>query len=104
MAELTTNSVVHGGGHGTLAIWSDAGQVVCEVRDAVRLGSAGRPPAPGARGRSAAGLLSSTTSPIWCGCTRRTTAPPSAPTSASETIVGSRSPAMPIAEACVGAS
>ncbi|MGW7283697.1 anti-sigma factor RsbA family regulatory protein [Streptomyces sp. NPDC054844] len=37
VAELTTNSVVHGGGRGTLAIWSDAGQVVCEVRDTGRL-------------------------------------------------------------------
>ncbi|MFJ7768609.1 anti-sigma factor RsbA family regulatory protein [Streptomyces sp. NPDC097107] len=37
VAELTTNSVVHGGGRGSLAIWSDAGQVVCEVRDTGRL-------------------------------------------------------------------
>ncbi|WND33221.1 anti-sigma factor RsbA family regulatory protein [Streptomyces sp. BB1-1-1] len=37
VAELTTNSVVHGGGHGTLAIWSAAGQMVCEVRDTGRL-------------------------------------------------------------------
>ncbi|MGC9438286.1 anti-sigma factor RsbA family regulatory protein [Streptomyces sp. WG5] len=37
VAELTTNSVVHGGGHGTLAIWAEAGQVVCEVRDRGRL-------------------------------------------------------------------
>lgn len=33
MAELTTNSVVHGGGSGTLRMWADGGQVVCEVRD-----------------------------------------------------------------------
>ncbi|MFI8194535.1 anti-sigma factor RsbA family regulatory protein [Streptomyces sp. NPDC085946] len=33
VAELTTNSVIHGGGRGTLAIWSEAGQVVVEVRD-----------------------------------------------------------------------
>lgn len=37
VAELTTNSVVHGGGHGTLAIWAEPGQVVFEVRDTGRL-------------------------------------------------------------------
>ncbi|MET8483035.1 anti-sigma factor RsbA family regulatory protein [Streptomyces tendae] len=37
VSELTTNSVVHGGGSGTVAVWSEAGQVVCEVRDAGRL-------------------------------------------------------------------
>ncbi|MFD6194109.1 anti-sigma factor RsbA family regulatory protein [Streptomyces sp. NPDC060275] len=37
VAELTTNSVVHGGGSGTVAVWAEAGQVVCEVRDAGRL-------------------------------------------------------------------
>ncbi|MET7695941.1 anti-sigma factor RsbA family regulatory protein [Streptomyces sp. NPDC005483] len=37
VAELTTNSVVHGGGHGTLAVWAEQGQLVCEVRDAGRL-------------------------------------------------------------------
>ncbi|MEU0672795.1 anti-sigma factor RsbA family regulatory protein [Streptomyces sp. NPDC006172] len=37
VAELTTNSVVHGGGAGTLRIWAEAGQVVCEVRDRGRL-------------------------------------------------------------------
>ncbi|MER5311762.1 anti-sigma factor RsbA family regulatory protein [Streptomyces sp. NPDC002773] len=46
VSELTTNSVVHGGGRGTLAIWSQAGQVVVEVRDAGRLADplAGRRP------------------------------------------------------------
>jgi anti-sigma regulatory factor (Ser/Thr protein kinase) len=33
VAELTANSVVHGGGFGTLRMWADDGQVVCEVRD-----------------------------------------------------------------------
>ncbi|MCX5253791.1 sensor histidine kinase [Streptomyces canus] len=33
VAELTTNSVVHGGGSGILRVWADGGQVVCEVRD-----------------------------------------------------------------------
>ncbi|MFF3848934.1 anti-sigma factor RsbA family regulatory protein [Streptomyces sp. NPDC002328] len=37
VAELTTNSVVHGGGTGILRIWAEAGQVVCEVRDRGRL-------------------------------------------------------------------
>ncbi|MEU6682761.1 anti-sigma factor RsbA family regulatory protein [Streptomyces sp. NPDC046832] len=45
-AELTTNSVVHGGGRGTLAVWAEQGQLVCEVRDAGRLADplAGRRP------------------------------------------------------------
>ncbi|MGW8063697.1 anti-sigma factor RsbA family regulatory protein [Streptomyces ziwulingensis] len=50
VSELTTNSVIHGGGHGTLAVWAEAGQVVCEVRDTGRLTDplAGRrPPEPG---------------------------------------------------------
>lgn len=29
--EVATNSVVHGGGEGTLRIWEDAGRVICEV-------------------------------------------------------------------------
>ncbi|MFF4169355.1 anti-sigma factor RsbA family regulatory protein [Streptomyces sp. NPDC001744] len=37
VAELTTNSVVHGGGRGTLAVWSEDGRAVFEVRDAGRL-------------------------------------------------------------------
>ncbi|WP_217168582.1 anti-sigma factor RsbA family regulatory protein [Streptomyces sp. AC512_CC834] len=37
VAELTTNSVVHGGGSGTLAVWAEAGKLVCEVRDTGRL-------------------------------------------------------------------
>ncbi|MFF5428137.1 MULTISPECIES: anti-sigma factor RsbA family regulatory protein [unclassified Streptomyces] len=50
VAELTTNSVVHGGGRGTLTIGTEAGHLVCEVRDAGRLTDplAGRrPPRPG---------------------------------------------------------
>ncbi|TQM84320.1 anti-sigma regulatory factor (Ser/Thr protein kinase) [Saccharothrix saharensis] len=35
--ELTTNSVVHGGGVGTLLLWREGDAVVCEVRDAGRL-------------------------------------------------------------------
>ncbi|GGY00619.1 anti-sigma factor RsbA family regulatory protein [Streptomyces minutiscleroticus] len=49
VAELTTNSVLHGGGRGTLAIWAHDGQVVVEVRDAGHLSDplAGRrPPQP----------------------------------------------------------
>ncbi|KND40474.1 sensor histidine kinase [Streptomyces stelliscabiei] len=37
VAELTTNSVVHGGGTGTLRIWADGDQIVCEVHDRGRL-------------------------------------------------------------------
>ncbi|MBW8796437.1 MAG: MEDS domain-containing protein [Streptomyces sp.] len=33
VAELATNSVVHGGGSGTLGVWAEDGSVVCEVRD-----------------------------------------------------------------------
>ncbi|MFH9662340.1 anti-sigma factor RsbA family regulatory protein [Streptomyces sp. NPDC017248] len=46
-AELTTNSVVHGGGTGTLTVWSEDGYVLCEVRDKGRLADplAGRRPA-----------------------------------------------------------
>ncbi|WSQ08810.1 sensor histidine kinase [Streptomyces sp. NBC_01231] len=46
-AELTTNSVVHGGGSGALRVWAQDGNVVCEVRDKGRLADplAGRRPA-----------------------------------------------------------
>ncbi|KOG42807.1 sensor histidine kinase [Streptomyces resistomycificus] len=46
-AELTTNSVVHGGGSGSLRIWADDTYVVCEVHDKGRLVDplAGRRPA-----------------------------------------------------------
>ncbi|MFG3656900.1 anti-sigma factor RsbA family regulatory protein [Streptomyces sp. NPDC047706] len=46
-AELTTNSVVHGGGSGVLRVWAEDGHVVCEVRDGGRLTDplAGRRPA-----------------------------------------------------------
>ncbi|GGT07410.1 anti-sigma factor RsbA family regulatory protein [Streptomyces chromofuscus] len=46
-AELTTNSVVHGGGSGVLRVWAQDGYVVCEVRDPGRLTDplAGRRPA-----------------------------------------------------------
>jgi anti-sigma regulatory factor (Ser/Thr protein kinase) len=37
VAELTTNSVVHGGGTGTLRVWADGHRIVCEVHDRVRL-------------------------------------------------------------------
>jgi anti-sigma regulatory factor (Ser/Thr protein kinase) len=32
--ELAANSCLHGGGAGTIRLWSEDGQVVCEVRDA----------------------------------------------------------------------
>ncbi|MFJ6391183.1 anti-sigma factor RsbA family regulatory protein [Streptomyces sp. NPDC091972] len=46
VAELTTNSVVHGGGSGTLRMWAEDDHVVCEVRDHGRLDDplAGRRP------------------------------------------------------------
>jgi anti-sigma regulatory factor (Ser/Thr protein kinase) len=37
LSEAMTNSVVHGGGHGEVAYWSDPGRFVCEVRDAGRI-------------------------------------------------------------------
>ncbi|MEU0271706.1 anti-sigma factor RsbA family regulatory protein [Streptomyces sp. NPDC006307] len=48
VAELTTNSVVHGAGEGVLRIWAEGGQVVCEVHDGGRLTDplAGRRPPP----------------------------------------------------------
>ncbi|MFI7406223.1 anti-sigma factor RsbA family regulatory protein [Streptomyces sp. NPDC049541] len=48
VAELTTNSVVHGAGGGTLRIWVEGEQVVCEVQDGGRLTDplAGRRPPP----------------------------------------------------------
>ncbi len=33
VGELATNSVVYGGGTGTLSVWSEQGYLVCEVRD-----------------------------------------------------------------------
>lgn len=46
-AELATNSVVHGGGSGTLRVWAEDGYVLCEVHDKGRLADplAGRRPA-----------------------------------------------------------
>ncbi|MFH9398641.1 anti-sigma factor RsbA family regulatory protein [Streptomyces sp. NPDC017638] len=63
-AELTTNSVVHGGGTGTLTVWAQDGHVLCEVRDKGRLDDplAGRRPAArdqrGGRGLLLVNLLS----------------------------------------------
>jgi YD repeat-containing protein len=58
VAELTTNSVVHGGGRGTLRLWAEDGHLVCEVRDAGRLTDplAGRRP-PGRDQIGGRGLL-----------------------------------------------
>jgi anti-sigma regulatory factor (Ser/Thr protein kinase) len=46
--ELTTNAVVHGAGRGTLAVWSEPGLVVAQIRDggAARQRLAGRVPPP----------------------------------------------------------
>ena len=56
--ELTTNSVVHGGGSGTLLLWREGGAVVCEVRDAGRIASpmVGRRN-PGANARGGYGVM-----------------------------------------------
>jgi anti-sigma regulatory factor (Ser/Thr protein kinase) len=40
VSELATNSVVHGGGGGMLAIWRDRGVLICQVTDHGRLSSA----------------------------------------------------------------
>ncbi len=37
VSEVATNSVLYGGGGGTLAAWAEPGRFVCEVRDAGRL-------------------------------------------------------------------
>ncbi|RNG27003.1 sensor histidine kinase [Streptomyces botrytidirepellens] len=56
VTELTTNSVRHGGGSGTVSVWDDGTQIVCEVRDRgwLRDPLAGRRPPqhdePGGRG------------------------------------------------------
>ncbi|MEV4437023.1 sensor histidine kinase [Streptomyces sp. NPDC049555] len=48
VAELTTNSVVHGGGSGTVEVWGEDGYVVWEVTDRGFVGDplAGRRPPP----------------------------------------------------------
>ncbi|GAB2532225.1 sensor histidine kinase [Nocardia heshunensis] len=48
IGETTTNSVVHGGGSGTLALWRDDAQLCCQVRDSGHFDSplAGHLPAP----------------------------------------------------------
>jgi anti-sigma regulatory factor (Ser/Thr protein kinase) len=37
VGEVMANSVVHGGGHGNVAWWSENGRVMCEVRDRGRI-------------------------------------------------------------------
>ena len=53
VSEVATNSVLHGGGAGSMAIWLEPGAVLCEVRDAGRISDplVGRArPGPGQRG------------------------------------------------------
>ncbi|MFC6882600.1 MULTISPECIES: sensor histidine kinase [Actinomadura] len=56
VTELITNSIVHGGGTGTLRLWNDEGFIVCDVRDRGHITDplAGRrpvdPATPGGRG------------------------------------------------------
>jgi anti-sigma regulatory factor (Ser/Thr protein kinase) len=48
--ELATNSVMHGGGQGTLRVWRADGAIVCEVRDQGHISDplvGLRPPTPG---------------------------------------------------------
>jgi anti-sigma regulatory factor (Ser/Thr protein kinase) len=56
--ELTTNSVIHGGGCGTVRIWADPSTIVCETWDGGRLSDplAGRIPIP-VSGEGGRGLL-----------------------------------------------
>ncbi|WP_327145877.1 sensor histidine kinase [Nocardia sp. NBC_01327] len=58
IAETTTNSVVHGGGSGTLALWVSQGQLCCQISDSGHITNplAGRLPAP-ARVPGGRGLL-----------------------------------------------
>lgn len=35
--EIATNSIVHGGGEGTLQLWQELDRIVCEVRDSGRI-------------------------------------------------------------------
>ena len=53
--ELSTNSVQHGGGRGTLRVWRQADDVVCEVRDSGHISDPMlgrvRPPTDAAGGR-----------------------------------------------------
>src|SRR5262249_35716688 len=37
--EIAANSIRHGGGRGSLRLWRDAGEVVCEVSDAGQIGA-----------------------------------------------------------------
>jgi anti-sigma regulatory factor (Ser/Thr protein kinase) len=37
VGEVIANTVLHGGGHGEVGLWTDSDRVVCEVRDAGRL-------------------------------------------------------------------
>lgn len=37
LSEVATNSVLHGGGEGDLAIWNEDGALVCDVRDTGRI-------------------------------------------------------------------
>ncbi|MER7366640.1 ATP-binding protein [Nonomuraea wenchangensis] len=52
--EITTNAVVHGGGRGTLRLWSQAGRLWCEISDE----GPGLPPGWTAAERPPAGLES----------------------------------------------
>jgi anti-sigma regulatory factor (Ser/Thr protein kinase) len=50
VSELATNSILHGGGSGTLRVWTDADHLICEITDPGQLTDplvGRRPVAPG---------------------------------------------------------
>jgi anti-sigma regulatory factor (Ser/Thr protein kinase) len=53
VSEVASNSVLHGGGHGSLLTWREEQEVVCEIRDSGRLTNAlvGRVPPDPDQGR-----------------------------------------------------
>jgi anti-sigma regulatory factor (Ser/Thr protein kinase) len=62
--ELACNSVLHGGGTGTLRLWRDEHRIVCEVRDRGLIDEdarVGRRPVPGAIGGAGLWLVNQLT-------------------------------------------
>jgi anti-sigma regulatory factor (Ser/Thr protein kinase) len=59
VSELAANSVVHAGGTGTLAVWSEDGQLLCQVDDAGHIADAlaGRIPVSAEAATGGRGLL-----------------------------------------------
>jgi anti-sigma regulatory factor (Ser/Thr protein kinase) len=59
VSELMANTIEHGGGHGTLAIWLEGSYLVCQVSDAGHLTNpmAGRVPVPPHEATGGRGLV-----------------------------------------------